>query len=170
MTTQYKMLSNGFLSRFKSFMASENRNPEGAFDAMPKAVTRKDPNMKHRFVPVPHCGGTLFLRERSANLAFDEAGEAQISDPAKRVLAFLKDKLDEDTLHEVSEMLKAEAGVPTDLEKKSNAKIEAAEARRAGAQDVRRRQLAADASANASSERMADFAARFPGAARIGHI
>ena len=168
--TQYRMLSDGFLSRFRSFMAAENRNPEGAFDAMPRAVARKERQAPYRFVPVPHCGDSLFLRERSEDLALDEAPTAETSDPASRILAFLKNKLDEATLHEVSEMLKAEAGIETDLQKESRAKIEAAKERGATAQDARRRRLTADASAAASNEEMAEFAAMFPGAARIGIV
>ena len=166
----YAMFSDEALVKFRGFCDAAGftkpPSPQGAFDAaLPKGKTMP----KYRFVPVPHCGGTLFLREKSSDLALDEA-PAEISDPAKRILAFLKNKLDDATLHEVSEMLKAEAGIETDLQKGSRAKLEAAETRRGGAQDAKRRRLAADASAAASDERMVDFASRFPGAARIGHI
>jgi hypothetical protein len=158
----YKMLSDPFLARFKSFMASESRSPQGAFDAaLPK--TRKD---KYRYTPVPHCGGTLFLRERSNDLAFDEANE--ISDPAKDILNFLRNKISDDDMRQVEELLKMEAGVKIDSQKDADAMIAGAEARGAGAQDAK--QLAMDASAAASNERMADFARRFPGAARLGHV
>ena len=165
----YKMLSDPFLARFKSFMDAERRNPEGAFDGAEIEISKGKTNALS-FRACAGCGGTLFLRERSNDLAFDEAPTAEISDPASRILAFLKNKLDEATLHEVSEMLKAEAGIETDLQKESRAKIEAAKERGATAQDARRRRLAADASAAASNEEMAKFAARFPGAARIGQV
>jgi len=151
----YKMLSDPFLARFKSFMASENRSPQGAFDAaLPK--TRKD---KYRYTPVPHCGGSLFLRERSSNLAFDEATE--ISDRAKGILDYLRSKLSDEDLHQVEELLKMEAGVKVDSQKEADAMIAGAEARG---------RVAQDASAAASNERMADFAARFPGTQRLGHV
>jgi hypothetical protein len=160
--TTYKMLSDPFLARFKSFMASENRNPAGAFDS---ALTKA----KFRFVPVPHCGGTLFLRERSSNMAYDEATE--ISDPAKDVLNFLRNKISDDDMAQVEELLKMEAGVKIDSQVEAEQMIAGAKARgAAGAQDAKRRQLALDASAAASDARMADFAARFPGAARIGQV
>src|SRR5664280_1794620 len=110
--SQYQMLSDGFLSRFKNFMSAENSNPAGAFDAMPKAVTRKDSNMKARFTPLAGTGNSLFLRERSANLAFDEATE--ITTSAKDILNFLRSKLSDEDLHQVEELLKMEAGVPID--------------------------------------------------------
>ena len=156
------MLDDGFLGRFKAFVTAENhRNPQGAFDAaLPKA--------KFRFVPVPHTANTLFLRERSANLALDEATE--ISDPAKDILNFLRTKLSDDDMRQVEEMLKLEAGVKPDSRKDAEAMISGAEARRAGAEDAKRRQLALDAHATASDARQAEFAARFPGAARIGQV
>ena len=161
---QYQMLSNGFLSRFRSFMATENRNPAGAFDAaLPKAATRKN---KYRFVPLAGTGDSLFLKERSADLAYDEATE--ISDPAKDILNFLRNKLSDDDMRQVEELLKMEAGVKTDSEEKADQMIAGAEAR--GAQDAKRRQLALDASAAASDARMVDFAARFPGTQRLGHV
>jgi hypothetical protein len=135
----YKMFSDGFLTRFKNFVDVERHNPEGAFDtALTKTQPRKQNTMPYRFVPLAGTGGTLFLRERSSNMAYDSA-EEEISAPAKRILAFLKNKLDEDTLHEVGEYLKAEAGIETDLQKESRAKIEAAKERGATAQDARRR-------------------------------
>jgi hypothetical protein len=161
------MLSDPFLARFKTFMAAENRNPAGAFDsALPKAATRKDPNMKARFTPLAGTNNSLFLRERSANLAFDEATE--ITTSAKDILNYLRSKLSDEDLHQVEELLKMEAGVPIDSQKDADAMISGAKAR--GAQDAKRRQLALDASAAASTSRQADFAARFPGAARIGHV
>ena len=165
----YKMLSDGFMQRFRGFMAAENRNPAGAFDAaLPKAATRKDSGVKYRYTPLPGTGNSLFLRERSANLAFDEATE--ISDPAKDILNFLRGKSSDEDLNQIEESLKMEAGVPIDSQKDAEAMIAGAKARGATAQDAKRRQLALDASANASNARQADFAARFPGAARIGQV
>jgi len=162
----YAMFSDDALAKFRTFCTAAGftkpPNPQGAFDvALPKAN-------KMRFVPVPHTAKTLFLRERSNNLAFDEATE--ISDPAKDILNFLKDKISDDDMRQVEEFLKIEAGVPTDSEKKADALIAGAKARGATAQDAKRRQLALDASAAASDARQADFAARVPGAARIGHV
>jgi hypothetical protein len=159
----YKMLSDGFIQRFRGFMAAENHNPQGAFDQAMKP--RKD---KYRFVPLAGTGGSLFLRERSSNLAFDEATE--ITDKAKEILDFLRGKISDEDLHQVEESLKMEAGVPIDIQKDAEAMIGGAKARGATAQDAKRRQLALDAHAAASDARQADFAARFPGAARLGHV
>jgi hypothetical protein len=169
MTTQYKMLSDGFLTRFRGFMSAENRNPAGAFDsALPKAATRKDSGVKYRYTPLPGTGNSLFLRERSANLAFDEATE--ITTSAKDILNFLRDKISDEDLHQVEESLKMEAGVKTDQQEEAGKMIAGAKERGATAQDAKRRQLALDAHAAASDARQADFAKRWPGAARIGHI
>jgi hypothetical protein len=160
MTTQYKMLGDNFLSRFRSFMATENRSPQGAFDAaLPKAAARKDSNVKFRYTPLAGTGGKLFLRERSANLAYDEATE--ITDKAKDILSFLRPLLSDADLRQVEESLKMEAGV------KPKSQVDA-EQMKAGAKE--RGRVALDASAAASDARMADFAARFPGAARLGHV
>ena len=168
----YAMFSNDALSKFRTFCSAAGftkPNPQGAFDsALPKAATRKDSGVKYRYTPLAGTGSTLFLRERSANLAFDEATE--ITDKAKEILDFLRDKISDEDLHQVEESLKMEAGVKTDSEEKADAMIAGAKARGAGAQDAKRRQLALDASANASSANMADFAARFPGTQRLGHV
>jgi hypothetical protein len=163
---QYKMLSDNFLTRFRTFMSAENGNPAGAFDAMPKAQPRKDSGVKYRYTPLPGTGNSLFLRERSANLAFDEATE--ITDPAKDVLNFLRNKISDDDMRQVEELLKMEAGVKIDSQKDADAMIAGAEARGRVAQDAK--QLAMDASAAASNERMADFARRFPNVSRVGHV
>ena len=160
----YAMFSDDALSKFRTFCDAAGfvkpPSPQGAFDAaLPKA--------KFRFVPVPHSANTLFLRERSNNFAFDEATE--ISDPAKDILNFLRSRLSDDDMAQVEELLKMEAGVKTDNEKETDAMIAGAKERGATAQDAKRRQLALDASAAASTARMDDFASRFPGAARIGH-
>jgi hypothetical protein len=172
MKMNYAMFSDEALVKFRGFCDAAGfrkpPSPAGAFDAMPKAVTRKEPNMKFRYTRVPHCGGSLFLRERSSNLAFDEATE--ITDKAKEILDFLRDKISDEDLHQVEESLKMEAGVKTDQQEEADKMIAGAEARRAGAQDAKRRQLALDASAAASTARMDDFAARFPGTQRLGHV
>jgi hypothetical protein len=161
------MLSDGFIQRFRSFMSAENRNPAGAFDAaLPKAATWKDSGVKYRYTPLPGTGNSLFLRERSANLAFDEA--TKISDPAKDILDFLRGKISDEDLNQIEESLKMEAGVPIDIQKDAEAMISGAKAR--GAQDAKRQQLALDAHAAASDARQADFAARFPGTQRLGHV
>jgi hypothetical protein len=167
MTTQYKMLGDNFLSRFRSFMATEN--PAGAFDAMPKTQPRRDSTMsKFRYVPLANTGGRLFLRERSNVLAYDEATE--ISDPAKRILDFLRGKISDEDLKQVEESLKMEAGVKPDSQVDAEAMTAGALARGATAQDAKRRQLALDAHAAASDARMADFSARFPGTQRLGQV
>jgi hypothetical protein len=167
MKMNYAMFSDEALVKFRGFCDAAGftkpRGPQGAFDAaLPKAATRKD---KYRYTPLPGTGDSLFLRERSANLAFDEATEITAS--AKDILNFLRGKLSDDDMTQVEELLKMEAGVPIDSQKDAEAMISGAKAR--GAQDAKRR-LALDASAAASDARMADFAARFPGAARIGHV
>jgi hypothetical protein len=164
---KYQMLSDSFISRFRSAMKAAE-NPAGAFDAMPKIQPRKDSNVKYRFTPLAGTGGQLFLRERSANLAFDEAKE--ISDPAKRILDFLRPLLSDADLKQVEESLKMEAGVKPKSHKDAEAMIAGAQERGRVAQDAKRRQLALDASAAASTARMADFSARFPGTQRLGHV
>ena len=165
----FAMFSDDALSKFRTFCGAAGLtkppSPQGAYDqALPKA--------KFRFVPVPHTANTLFLRERSADLACDEAPATatELSDEAKKVLSFLKNKLSDDELRAVRECLEVEAGVPLDVQVKAEKMNAAAEARRAGAQDSRRRQLALDASEAASDANMKDFAARWPGAARIGQV
>ena len=152
----YKMLSDGFLSRFRSFMATENHNPAGAFDAMPKTQPRKENTMsKYRYTPLPGTGGSLFLRERSSNLAFDEVDRT--TEFADAILQFLSGKISEQDLEQVKQYLQGEAGVKTDQMKESDKMVAGAEARRAGAQD------------SASSRiGQAGFDARFPSARKIG--
>jgi hypothetical protein len=157
------MLSDSFIQRFRSAMKAAE-NPAGAFDVAPS--TKGNTMPKYRYTPLANTAGQLFLRERSANLAFDEATE--ITDKAKEILDFLRDKISADDLHQVEESLKMEAGVPIDSQNDAEAMITGAKAR--GAQDAKRRQLALDASADASSANIADFATRFPGAARVGHV
>ena len=149
----YSMFSDEALVKFRSFCDAAGftkpPSPQGAFYlALPKAVTRKEPAMSYRYVPVPHCGDQLFLRERSSNLAFDEATE--ITTSAKDILKFLRDKISDEALRHVEELLKMEAGVPTDSEKKADAMTAGAKERR-GAQD-------------------SSFNKLFPGADRIGRV
>jgi hypothetical protein len=169
MKMTYAMFSDDALAKFRTFCSAAGftkpPHPAGAFDSALKHKGNKTP---YRFVPVPHCGDKLFFREKSSDLAFDEATE--LSDPAKDILNFLRTKLSDDDMRQVEELLKMEAGVKIDSQKDADAMIAGAEERGRVAQDAKRRQLALDASAAASNARMADFAARFPGAARIGHV
>ena len=151
----YKMLNDNFLSRFRSFMATENHNPAGAFDAMPKAQPRKETTMsKFRYVPLKGCGNTLFTRERSSNLAFDDV--SHVTEFAQNIIDFLRDRISEQDLEQVKDMLKMEAGVKTDQQEEADKMIAGAEARRAGAQD------------SASRVGDAGFNSRFPSAKKIG--
>jgi hypothetical protein len=156
MTTQYKMLSDGFIQRFRSFMSAENRNPAGAFDAMPKTQPRKETTMsaQYRYVPLKGTGGSL-LRERSSNLAFDEVDRT--TEFADAILQFLSGKISEQDLEQVKQYLQGEAGVKTDQQEESDKMRAGAEARRAGAQD--------SASARIGE---AGFNSRFPSAKKIG--
>jgi hypothetical protein len=165
MPTQYRMLSDSFIQRFRSAMKAAE-NPAGAFDVAPS--TKGNTMPKYRYTPLAGTGGTLFLRERSANLTYDEATE--ISDPAKRILDFLRPLLSDADLKQVEESLRIEAGAKTDNQKDAEAMIAGAKERGATAQDSKRRQVALDASAAASTARQADFAARFPGTQRLGHV
>ena len=169
----YAMFSDQALVKFRGFCDAAGftkpPSPQGAFDsALPKTATRKDSGVKYRYTPLPGTGDSLFLRERSANLAFDEATE--ITTSAKDILNFLRSKLSDEDLHQVEELLKMEAGVPIDIQKDAEAMISGAKARGATAQDAKLRQLALDAHAAASDARQADFAARFPGTQRLGHV
>jgi hypothetical protein len=151
MTTQYKMLGDNFLSRFRTFMATENRNPAGAFDAMPKTQPRKDSTMsKFRYVLLPNSGGQLYTRSRSADLAYDEAGKDPNEIP-NAILQFLSGKISDADMRQVKEYLKIEAGEKPDNVKETEQMAKASASR--GAQD---------------SRPSSSFAQRFPGAARIG--
>jgi hypothetical protein len=151
----YKMLSDGFIQRFRGFMAAENHNPAGAFDAMPKTSPRKESNTmsKFRYVPVANAGtsGALYMRARSSNLAFDDV--SRVSEFADNIIQFLRDRISEQDLEQVKDMLKMEAGVKTDQQEETDKMVAGAEARRAGAQD---------------SRPSSSFAQRFPSAAKIG--
>jgi adenine-specific DNA glycosylase len=154
MTTQYRMLSDGFIQRFRSFMSAEN-NPAGAFDAMPKTQPKENQMSKrYRYVPLANTGGQLFLRERSNNMAYDDV--SHVTEFAQEIINFLHDKISEQDMARVEEMLKMEAGVKTDQMKESDKMVAGAEARRAGAQD------------SAARIGEAGFNSRFPSARRIG--
>jgi hypothetical protein len=147
MTTQYKMLSDGFIQRFRSFMATENHNPQGAFDSAPS--TKGNTMSKYRYTPVAGTGGSLFLRERSNNMAYDEAGK----DPAefaKAILEFLNGKISEQDLRQVKEYLMMEAGEKPDSVK--------------DAEQLNR----ASASRGAQDSGLSSFDSRFPSARKIG--
>ena len=147
----YKMLNDNFLSRIRSFMATENHNPAGAFDAMPKTSQRKESTMsKFRYTPVAGTGGSLFLRERSSNMAYDEAGKDP-NEIANAILQFLHDKISDADMRQVKEYLMIEAGEDPDSVKEAKQMAKASASR--GAQD---------------SRPSSSFAQRFPSAAKIG--
>jgi hypothetical protein len=151
----YKMLNDNFLSRFRSFMAAENHNPAGAFDAMPKTSPRKETTMsKFRYVPLKGTGGSLFLRERSNVMAYDEAGKDPNEIP-NAILQFLSGKISDDDMRQVKEYLMIEAGEDPDNVKEAKQMAKASASR--GAQD--------SASARIGQS---GFDARFPSARKIG--
>jgi hypothetical protein len=157
----YKMLNDNFLSRFRSFMATENNNPAGAFDqAMPKTSPRKENAMpKFRYVPVANAGtsGALYMRQRSTNMAFDDV--SHVTEFADNIIQFLRDRISEQDLEQVKDMLKMEAGEKPSSAEEADKMIAGAEARRAGAQDSRLPTRVDEAG----------FNARFPSARKIGH-
>jgi hypothetical protein len=170
------MLSDGFIQRFRSFMATENHNPAGAFDAAPS--TKGNTMPKYRYVPLKGCGNTLFTRERSSNIAYDEIDRT--TEFADAILQFLHDKISEQDLEQVKQYLQGEAGVKTDQQEESDKMIAGAEARRAGssssierdragAQDgfspALRRKLAA---VGVTKTPVGTFETRFSSASKIG--
>jgi hypothetical protein len=150
MTTQYKMLSDGFIQRFRGFMATENRNPAGAFDAMPKTQPRKDSTMsKFRYVPLANTGGQLFTRSRSDGVAYDEAGKDPAEIP-RAILRFLSGKISDADMRQVKEYLMIEAGEEPDNVKEA------------------KQMASASASRGAMDSTASSFDKRFPSAKRIG--
>jgi|NGEPerStandDraft_6_1074524.scaffolds.fasta_scaffold52375_2 hypothetical protein len=148
--TQYRMLSDSFLTRFRGFMAAENRNPAGAFDAMPKTQTRRESTMpKYRYVLLPNTGGQLYTRSRSADLAYDEAGKDP-NEIANAILQFLSGKISDVDMRQVKEYLMIEAGEDPDSVKEAKQMAKASASR--GAQD----------------SSLSSFDRRFPSASRIG--
>jgi hypothetical protein len=145
------MLSDNFLTRFRTFMSAENGNPAGAFDAMPKAQPRKESTMpKYRYVPLKGTGNSLFLRERSNVMAYDEAGKDP-NEMANSILQFLSGKISDADMRQVKEYLMIEAGEDPDSVKEAKQMAKASASR--GAQD---------------SRPSSSFAQRFPSAAKIG--
>jgi hypothetical protein len=151
---QYRMLSDGFIQRFRSFMAAENGNPAGAFDAMPKTQPRKETTMSYRYVLLPNSGGQLYTRSRSADLAYDEAGKDP-NEMANAILQFLSVKISDADMRQVKEYLMIEAGEKPDNVKEAEQMAKASASR--GAQD--------SATARIGE---AGFDARFPSARKIG--
>lgn len=130
---QYKMLDDGFVGRFKKFMSAENRNPQGAFDAMPETQPQKDSTMpKFRYVPLKGTANSLFTRERSNVMAYDEAGKDPAEIP-RAILQFLSGKISDADMRQVKEYLKIEAGEEPDNVKEATQMAKASASR--GAQD-----------------------------------
>jgi hypothetical protein len=152
----YAMFSDDALHKFQTFCdaagLTKPPSPQGAFDQALKP--RKESTMsKFRYVPLKGCGNTLFTRERSNSMAFDEV--SRVTEFADGILQYLHDKLSEQDLEQVRDMLKMEAGVKTDQQEESDKMIAGAKAR--GAQD--------SASARIGE---AGFNSRFPSARKIG--
>jgi hypothetical protein len=147
-TQQFRMLNDAFLARFRSFMATEN-NPAGAFDAMPKTQPKENQmSAGYRYVPLKGTGNSLFLRERSSNMAFDEVDRT--TEFANAILQFLSGKISDQDYAQVKEYLMIEAGEDPDSVKEAKQMAKASASR--GAQD----------------SRLSSFNARFPSAAKIG--
>jgi hypothetical protein len=149
----YAMFSDDALSKFRTFCSAaaftKPPSPQGAFDQALKP--RKENQMsKYRYTPVAGTGGSLFLRERSSNLAYDEAGKDPNEIPHK-ILELLAGKLSDSDLAQVKELLMIEAG--EELPVMTEAKKMAAASASRGAQD---------------SRPSSSFAQRFPSAAKIG--
>jgi hypothetical protein len=147
----FRMFSNDALKKFAVFCEAANLKvprPQGAFDQAMKP-TKGTTMSANKYVPVKGTANTLFTRERSNVMAYDdvEGPDGQ----AGKILEFLHDKISEDDYARIKEMLQIEAGEPVDSQKQAE-KMNAA-ARSRGAQD----------SAPSSS-----FDKRFPSAKRIG--
>jgi hypothetical protein len=148
------MFSNDALKKFAVFCEAANLKvprPQGAFDqAMTKTSQPKESTMsKFKYIPVKNTANSLFTRERSNVMAYDD-----VEGPdgmAGKILEFLHDKISDDDYARIKEMLQIEAGEPVDSQKQAEKMIAGAKAR--GAQD----------SAPSSS-----FDKRFPSAKRIG--
>ena len=152
----YAMFSNDALSKFRTFCSAAGLtkppSPQGAYDhAMPKTQPRKEnPMSKYRYTPVAGTGGSLFLRERSNVMAYDEAGKDP-NEIANAILQFLSGKISDDDMRQVKEYLMIEAGEDPDSVKEAKQMAKASASR--GAQD---------------SRPSSSFAQRFPSAAKIG--
>jgi hypothetical protein len=152
----FAMFSDDALSKFRTFCDAAGftkpPSPQGAYDQALKP--RKETQMsKYRYTPVAGTGGSLFLRERSSNMAYDEAGRDP-NEIANAILQFLSGKISDDDMRQVKEYLMIEAGEdPANVkEAKQMAK---ASASRAGAQD------------SAARIGEAGFNSRFPSAKKI---
>jgi hypothetical protein len=104
---------------------------------------------KYRYTPVAGTGGSLFLRERSSNMAYDEAGKDP-NEMANAILQFLSGKISDDDMRQVKEYLMIEAGEDPDNVKEAKQMAKASASR--GAQD----------------SSLSSFDARFPSARKIG--
>jgi hypothetical protein len=148
-TQQFRMLNDAFLARFRSFMATEN-NPAGAFDAMPKTRPKENQmSAGYRYVPLKGTGNSLFLRERSNVMAYDEAGKDP-NEMANAILQFLSGKISDADMRQVKEYLMIEAGEDPDNVKEAKQMAKASASR--GAQD----------------SGLSSFDSRFPSARKIG--
>jgi hypothetical protein len=152
----YAMFSDDALNKFRTFCDAAGftkpPSPQGAFDQALKP--RKESKMTYRYVPVANAGtsGALYMRSRSSNLAYDDV--SHVTDFAQEILKFLRDKIGEEDMAQVEEMLKMEAGVKPDSQVDAEQMIAGAKAR--GAQD------------SAARIGEAGFNSRFPSARRIG--
>jgi hypothetical protein len=146
----FQMFSDDALAKFRTFCEAANMkapSPQGAFDqAMPKTSQRKEIHM--RYVPFPNTANSLFTRERSNVMAYDEVNSA--GETAQEILRFLTDKISEQDLAQVRELLMIEAGEKPDSVKDAEQLNRAARSR--GAQD----------------SSLSSFDARFPSAHKIG--
>jgi hypothetical protein len=153
----FAMFSDDALNKFRTFCGAAGLtkppSPQGAFDQALKP--RKENQMsKYRYTPVPGTGGSLFLRERSNVMAYDEAGKDP-NEMANAILQFLSSRLSDDDMRQVREYLMIEAGEDPDNVREAKQMAKASASR--GAQD----------SASARSGQ-AGFDARFPSARKIG--
>jgi hypothetical protein len=103
----YAMFSDEALVKFRSFCGAAGftkpPRPQGAFDQAMKARKENTMLARYRYLPVPHTANTLFTRER-ASMAFDEA--SHVTDLAQEIIDFLRDKISEQDMARVEEMLK----------------------------------------------------------------
>lgn len=145
----FAMFSDDALSKFRTFCGAAGLtrppSPQGAYDQALKP--RKENQMsKYRYVPLKGTGNSLFLRERSNVMAYDEAGRDP-NEITNAILQFLSGKISDDDMRQVKEYLMIEAGEDPDSVKEAK-KMASASASR-GAQDSL-------------------FFSRFPSARKIG--
>ena len=151
----FAMFSDDALAKFRTFCDAANLKdprPQGAYDQALKP--RKESMMsKYRYTPVPGTGGSLFLRERSNVMTYDEAGRDPNEIP-NAILEFLSGKISDDDIRQVKEYLMIEAGEDPDNVKEAKQMAKASASR--GAQD------------SAARIGEAGFNSRFPSARKIG--